>query len=97
MADQAQAPSPPPAELIAWRAAGRPIEPGRKSAYFVIYRQVPRGFARTWSKRSPMPRFRHPTLEEAKAEAQRLLGKHPESTFVILQEVATVVSAGDAA
>ncbi len=36
------------------------------------------------------PRFRHPTFEAAEVEAQRLAGLFPESTFVILQEVARV-------
>lgn len=36
------------------------------------------------------PRFRHPTFEAAQVEAQRLAGLFPESTFVILQEVARV-------
>ena len=36
------------------------------------------------------PRFRHPTFAAAEAEAQRLLGLHPDSTFVVLQEVARV-------
>ncbi len=57
---------------------------------FVIYRKVPRGFARPGGGRTGMPRFRHPTMASALAEAHRLLRKHPESTFVILQEVATV-------
>lgn len=36
------------------------------------------------------PRFRHPTFEAAEIEAHRLAGLFPESTFVILQEVARV-------
>lgn len=36
------------------------------------------------------PRFRHPTFAAAEAEAGRLLGMFPESSFVILQEVARV-------
>lgn len=36
------------------------------------------------------PRFRHPTQAAAEAEAQRLLGLFPASSFVILQEVARV-------
>jgi len=43
------------------------------------------------------PRFRHPTFEAAETEAQRLAGLFPDSTFVILQEVARVkMKAGDA-
>lgn len=36
------------------------------------------------------PRFRHPSFGSAEKEAQRLLEQHPESTFVILQEIARV-------
>ncbi|KQO13254.1 hypothetical protein [Sphingomonas sp. Leaf242] len=36
------------------------------------------------------PRFRHPSFAAAEAEAGRLLGLMPDSTFVILQEVARV-------
>lgn len=42
------------------------------------------------------PRFRHPNFTSAEAEAKRLLREHPASTFVILQEVARVKSAGQA-
>jgi hypothetical protein len=53
--------------------------------HFLIYRKVPRGFAR-----AGMPRFRHADFASAETEAGRLLDKHPESTFVIMQEIATV-------
>jgi hypothetical protein len=53
--------------------------------HFLIYRKVPRGFAR-----AGMPRFRHPDFSSAEIAAGRLLDKHPESTFVIMQEIATV-------
>lgn len=43
------------------------------------------------------PRFRHPNFTSAEAEAKRLLNEYPESTFIILQEVARVKTAGDAA
>jgi hypothetical protein len=36
------------------------------------------------------PQFRHPSFASAEAEAQRLLGLYPESSFIILQEVARV-------
>ncbi len=39
------------------------------------------------------PRFRHPNFTSAEAEAKRLLREHPESTFIILQEVARVKGA----
>ncbi|MCG7348951.1 hypothetical protein [Sphingomonas sp. ACRSK] len=45
---------------------------------------------RTGERTARPPRFRHPTFESAETEAQRLLGKHPQSTFVILQEVGRV-------
>lgn len=41
-------------------------------------------------ERTKPPRFRHPTFESAETEAKRLLGLFPESTFVIIQEVARV-------
>ena len=40
--------------------------------------------------RSHPPRFRHATYEAAEGEARRLLGKLPDSTFIILQEVGRV-------
>jgi hypothetical protein len=36
------------------------------------------------------PKFRHDTYDAARAEAARLLAIHPQSTFVILQEVGRV-------
>ena len=66
----------------------------RKPGHFVIYRKVPRGFARANRSRAGMPRFRHPTAESAETEALRLAAQHPEATFVILQERATVQGAG---
>ncbi|MDO7843427.1 hypothetical protein [Sphingomonas immobilis] len=36
------------------------------------------------------PKFRHSSFEAAETEAKRLLGLFPESSFVILQEVARV-------
>lgn len=48
------------------------------------------GIAETKAHRSRPPRFRHPTFAAAEAEAGRLLGLMPDSTFVILQEVARV-------
>ena len=55
------------------------------------------GIAETKAHRSRPPRFRHPTFAAAEAEAGRLLGLMPDSTFVILQEVARVkVAAPDA-
>ncbi len=48
------------------------------------------GIAETKAHRSRPPRFRHPTFAAAEAEAGRLLSLMPDSTFVILQEVARV-------
>ena len=48
------------------------------------------GIAETKAHRSRPPRFRHPTFAAAEAEAGRLLGLMPDSTFIILQEVARV-------
>lgn len=45
---------------------------------------------RTGERTARPPRFRHPTFESAETEARRLLGKYPQSTFVILQEVGRV-------
>lgn len=36
------------------------------------------------------PRFRHPTFGSAEAEAHRLAGLFPQSSFVILQEIARI-------
>ena len=58
---------------------------------FLLYRKVD-GKLRRPGVRSQArePRFRHPTFAAAETEAARLLGHHPESTFIILQEVARV-------
>lgn len=37
-----------------------------------------------------MPYFRHPTLDSAEAEARRLSGQFPESTFLIMRAVSRV-------
>lgn len=36
------------------------------------------------------PRRKHATIELAMAEAERLIGKYPESTFLVLAAVAEV-------
>lgn len=38
--------------------------------------------------RKKLPRFRHPSLESATTEAERLSAAHPESRFLVLQVVA---------
>ncbi|QPQ55571.1 hypothetical protein IC614_02925 [Allosphingosinicella flava] len=54
---------------------------------FLIFRKLPRGLSKKVAG-GKLPRFRHKTMESARAEVARLHGKHPESTFVIMQEVA---------
>jgi hypothetical protein len=56
---------------------------------FVIYRKAARAYRKNVGGQR-MPRFRHKTFKSAEADANRLLGDFPESTFVILQELATV-------
>jgi hypothetical protein len=64
------------------------------SGNFLLWRRVGqklrRGSPGAQSAQGGNPRFRHPTFAAAEAEAQRLLGLFPESSFVILQEVARV-------
>lgn len=58
---------------------------------FLLYRKAGAGLAKPGHKsQARNPRFRHPTFAAAEAEANRLLPNHPESTFIIMQEVATV-------
>jgi hypothetical protein len=51
---------------------------------WLLYRKAGQGMRRPGS--AGAPRFRHPSFEDAEAEARRLLGIFPESTFLILQE-----------
>ncbi|KHA64354.1 hypothetical protein NI18_09670 [Sphingomonas sp. Ant20] len=56
------------------------------------------GIAEAKTHRVRPPRFRHPSFAAAEIEAGRLLDLMPDSTFVILQEVARVkLTALDAA
>jgi hypothetical protein len=61
---------------------------------FLVWRKNKGGAKqRSLSKRlggSYIPNFRHETYEAAVKEAQRLCALFPESTFIIIQEVATV-------
>lgn len=58
---------------------------------FLLYRKAGSGLVKPGHKsQSHNPRFRHPTFAAAETEANRLLPSHPESTFIIMQEVATV-------
>jgi hypothetical protein len=51
---------------------------------WLLYRKAGQGMRRPAG--TCAPRFRHPSFEDAEAEARRLLGIFPESTFLILQE-----------
>ena len=58
---------------------------------FLLYRKNGDGMVKPGhASRARNPRFRHPTFAAAEAEAKRLLPNHPDSTFIILQEVARV-------
>lgn len=74
--------------LRAERAAR--AEPDTRSfrGNFLLFRQKSKGLRRRTGGETP--RFRHPTFDSAETEAKRLLGLFPESTFVIIQEVARV-------
>lgn len=66
------------------------LRPDMKSfrGSYLLYRQRGKGMERVSG--STLPRFRHPTRESAETEASRLLTLHPQSTFLILQEVGRV-------
>ena len=58
---------------------------------FLLYRKVGGGLAKPGHKsQARNPRFRHADRAAAEVEAVRLLQHHPESTFIIMQEVGTV-------
>jgi hypothetical protein len=58
---------------------------------FLLFRKDgPHLKRRTGGRSAHPPRFRHPNLESAHAEARRLLTLYPQSTFVILQEIGRV-------
>jgi hypothetical protein len=40
--------------------------------------------------RKKLPRYRHPSLESAQTEAERLSAAHPDSRFLVVQVVAEV-------
>lgn len=68
-----------------------PMQPETKSfrGSYLLFRKTPQGLKRKVGAGRP-PKFRHQTFDAAEAEAQRLLGQFPESTFIIMQEVARV-------
>ncbi len=58
---------------------------------FLLYRKAGNLVVKPGHKsQARNPRFRHPTFAAAEAEANRLLPNHPESTFIIMQEVGAV-------
>ena len=56
---------------------------------YLIFRKLPRRISAAVGGRR-MPRRLHRTLNDAKREAARLTEQWPDSTFIIMQEVATV-------
>jgi len=63
----------------------------RFDGHYLIYRKTAKGLNRKVAG-VHFPRFRHERFEAAEAEAIRLHALHPESTFVIMHEVARVKS-----
>ena len=59
------------------------------SGHFLVWKINSKGYARKVARRV-LPRQRHLTLRDATDEAQRLNLIYPDSTFVVLQEVARV-------
>lgn len=59
------------------------------SGHFLVWKISSKGYARKVARRQ-LPQRPHGTLAEAIAEACRLNLEHPESTFVVLQEIARV-------
>jgi hypothetical protein len=57
---------------------------------FLLFRKDGQGMRKTKGVGPYPPRFRHKTWAGAEAEAERLLGLLPDSTFIILQEVGRV-------
>lgn len=57
---------------------------------FLVWRLSSKGFRRRDGGGARLPRFRHKSFESATTEAERLSDAFPESTFVIIQEVARV-------
>ncbi len=57
---------------------------------WLIYRKRgPKGLSKEVGG-SKLPSFRHKSYEAAEVEAERLLALFPDSTFIIMREVATV-------
>jgi hypothetical protein len=54
---------------------------------FLVWKINSKGFTRKLARKA-LPWMRHTTIDDAEAEACRLNLLHPESTFVVIQEVA---------
>jgi hypothetical protein len=57
---------------------------------YLLWRKTGQKLRKGMPRGEGSPKFRHPSFAAAEAEATRLLGLFPESSFVILQEVARV-------
>lgn len=60
---------------------------------YLVFRKVPGGRGKNLSRDvggGRLPFFRHKTYNAAVTEARRLCARFPESTFIIMQELATV-------
>jgi hypothetical protein len=80
-------------------APARALDTKRFGGNFLLFRKAGDGLKRgggaggidqAKTHRVRPPRFRHPSFAAAEIEAGRLLDLMPDSTFVILQEVARV-------
>lgn len=60
------------------------------SGSYLLFRKDSNKLARPRGSKPRPPKFRHQSFDAAETEAKRLLDIHPDSTFVILQEVARV-------
>ena len=57
---------------------------------YLVWRVLAGGRLRQKVGMKHTPRYRHRTFDAAETEAKRLAGLMPDSTFVVLQEIATV-------
>ena len=80
-------------------SAARALDTKRFGGNFLLFRKAgdslkrgggAGGIEQAKARRVRPPRFRHPSFAAAEIEAGRLLELLPDSTFVILQEVALV-------
>lgn len=68
------------------------VDERRFDGAYLVWKLNAQGFRRSVGG-SKLPYKRHETYESAAAEAARLTGLYPQSTFVILQEVSRVKAA----